>query len=222
MEKFEPVTQALENWFDKPFAQLPQHLQAVVEEICNSAFFWDAATTDDRRRYAECEDFTNDPATETYRKTKWEYVDKRAEILEAIQRCQDSATPTATDHKNQHDHIQQLQCKLVELDAEYSERLAGFDEKFHLIQGKATAHGTVAKTQKSDISPATPMIPISIARRVARKIETEARHKKWQSEYLRLKALHPEKSDKWIALTIHEGPHAHGRRHETIRKNMKK
>ncbi|MFQ5637714.1 MAG: hypothetical protein ACE5IR_06925 [bacterium] len=62
----------------------------------------------------------------------------------------------------------------------------------------------------------------SIARREARKLETQAIYKSWQKAYRTLKRKNSDKSDNWCALQIAKMDIAQGRGSETIRKNMKK
>jgi hypothetical protein len=62
----------------------------------------------------------------------------------------------------------------------------------------------------------------SIAKREARKLDTQARHKGLQRAYRELKRKHPEQSDNWCALQISRKPIGQGFSSETIRKNMKK
>jgi len=61
----------------------------------------------------------------------------------------------------------------------------------------------------------------NIARREARKLDTEARYESWRKEYRSLKKKHPGKSDNWCAIQISRMEIADGRSSETIRKSMK-
>jgi hypothetical protein len=62
----------------------------------------------------------------------------------------------------------------------------------------------------------------SIAKREARKLDTQARHKGWQRAYRELNRKHPEQSDNWCAHQIARMDVGQGCSSETIRKNMKK
>jgi hypothetical protein len=58
-------------------------------------------------------------------------------------------------------------------------------------------------------------------RHEVRKLETEARHKRWRSEYKALKKRRPGMSDVWYSLQIANMKIAEGSSAETVRKNMK-
>lgn len=59
------------------------------------------------------------------------------------------------------------------------------------------------------------------ARREARKLDTQALHRQWQTAYRALKRRHPDKSDSWCASRIAEKD-ASRRSAGTVRKNMKR
>ena len=61
----------------------------------------------------------------------------------------------------------------------------------------------------------------SNARREARKLDTQARYKRWQKEYQTLKKKNPHRTDGWYSLQIANMECANGRRAGTIKKNMK-
>jgi hypothetical protein len=62
----------------------------------------------------------------------------------------------------------------------------------------------------------------SNAKREARKLDTQAMHKRWQKTYQALKRKNREKSDVWCSLQIAKTDNPQGRSAETIRKHMKK
>lgn len=62
----------------------------------------------------------------------------------------------------------------------------------------------------------------SNARREARKLDTQAVHKRWQNEYRAQKKSRPEMSDVWFAQQIAKLSIGNGRSAETIRKHMKR
>jgi hypothetical protein len=62
----------------------------------------------------------------------------------------------------------------------------------------------------------------SIARREARKLDTQALHESWQREFHALNKRHSGMSDVWYSRQIGELDSARGRSAETIRKHMKK
>ncbi len=60
----------------------------------------------------------------------------------------------------------------------------------------------------------------STKKREARKLETQAMYQDWKDEYIRIKEIHPTKSDRWCSFKIVKMDIAKGRDSETIRKNM--
>ena len=62
----------------------------------------------------------------------------------------------------------------------------------------------------------------SIAKREANKLDTQARHIRWQKAYRELKRKNSERSDNWCSIQISRMDIAEGRKQETIRKEMKK
>lgn len=74
-----------------------------------------------------------------------------------------------------------------------------------------------------DLPPVTAKVErynLSIARREAGKLDTQAMRQDWQKEYKKLKKEHPDKPNTWIALKIAKMDIAQGRDAETIRKRM--
>lgn len=59
-------------------------------------------------------------------------------------------------------------------------------------------------------------------RREARKLDTQAMHRRWQKAYQALKRMNRDKSDVWCSLQIAKTDNPQGRSAETIRKHMKK
>lgn len=60
------------------------------------------------------------------------------------------------------------------------------------------------------------------ARREVRKLDTAALHEEWRKEYRALKNSRPNMSDVWYSKQIAKMECAHGRKPETIRRQMKK
>jgi hypothetical protein len=61
----------------------------------------------------------------------------------------------------------------------------------------------------------------STSKHEARKLETQARYRVWNDEYLKLKAEKPNHTDGWYSKQIAKMDIANGKDAETIRKNMK-
>lgn len=220
MSAFVSLTQALEDWFDQPLAQLPDELRLRVEDEF-LPMPWDRLTAAGRRDVTKQVDFRVDPATEAYRHTSWDYAERRSDLEARIKVWQDSATPTATDLKHQAENIQSLQRELTDLEAEFKVKLDGFDENGHHLPAAGTHGHQRPKVVKSDLTADLPAHQPN-HKDGPRKRETQDLHKKWQSEYRRLKKSKPNMSDTWYAQKIEEGPHAQGRSADTIRKNMKR
>lgn len=220
MSDFWPLTEALEGWFEMPMAELPDDLRLRVEDEF-LPMPWDRLTAAGRRDVARQIDVDADPATETYRHTSWDYAERKFDLEARIKVWQNSATPTATDLKNQAEGIQSLRSELANLEAEFTEKSAGFDEKGHVLPMDGIRGRDKPKVVKSDLTPELPAHR-PIQRQDVRKYQTQDRHRKWQGEYLKLKKSRPNMPDTWYAQRISEGAHSHGRSADTIRKNMKK
>ncbi len=77
--------------------------------------------------------------------------------------------------------------------------------------------------QLVDVATANdPRYTPNVARREARKLDTQAHYESWRKEYRALKKRRPEMSDVWYAQQIAKKGIAHGRSAETIRKHMKR
>jgi hypothetical protein len=72
----------------------------------------------------------------------------------------------------------------------------------------------------SDAPVSTPRLSSNTIRREARKLETEAKYRRWQAEYRRLKRRRKGESDVWYAQQIAKLPIADGSSAETIRKHV--
>jgi hypothetical protein len=78
-----------------------------------------------------------------------------------------------------------------------------------------------ANQQESGPHTSTPPNPpTNTIWREARKLETRAKYRIWQTEYRRLKKKRPDKSDVWYAQQIAKLPIGDGSSAETIRKHM--
>lgn len=221
MSEFSHLTEALEGWFETPMAELPEDLRLRVEDEF-LPMPWDRLTAAGRRDVARQIDFDADPGTEAYRRTSLDYADRRFDLEARIKVWQNSATPTATDLKHQAEGIESLQRELAELDDEFKGKFAGFDAKGHALPMAGSRDRPGSKVGEPELG-----VDLAAHRPIqrqdaVRKHGTQARHRKWQSEYRKLKKSKPNMSDTWYATQIWKGPHSHGRSAETIRKNMKK
>jgi len=92
-------------------------------------------------------------------------------------------------------------------------------ERGHLSIDRAAI---LAMVDLPPVSEAAGRYQPSTARREARKLETQAMHKRWQKAYQALKQKNRDKSDMWCSLQIAKTDNPQGRSAETIRKHMKK
>ena len=92
----------------------------------------------------------------------------------------------------------------------------GFDQGVYSIDGARLCHLVDAATTAD--ARYTP----NNAKREARKLDTQAMHKRWQKAYQALLRKNRDKSDVWCSLQIAKTDNPQGRSAETIRKHMKK
>ncbi len=114
---FESLTLALEGWFDKRLADLPEVLSRRVKED----FFpipWDNLSPDQRRSGALQWDYQNDPATEGEREYWSKFWARRRAVRKQIEHWEQVATPTASDLKLQESRLADLNDQLARMDQE--------------------------------------------------------------------------------------------------------
>ena len=87
-DDFEPLVPALEEWFEKEFAELPIELQERITHDRHAGMLaplWDGTTPNRRRSMAQQRDCANDPANKDEREFGWDAEDRYSE-LERIER----------------------------------------------------------------------------------------------------------------------------------------
>lgn len=122
MGHFDPLTLALDSWFDRPLIELPDALrQRVTQE-----FFplpWEQLTTDHRRKVALQLDYQNDPATEKERRFWWDFFQRADELKKHIAEWEAVATPTAAELAKKETRLAELQQDLARMEAkQHAER----------------------------------------------------------------------------------------------------
>lgn len=118
MADFNSLTTALEGWFDKPLADLPDEQQQRIRDD----FFpmpWDSLNEDQRRSVAAQMDYWNDPATEDERERNWQLLSELDEIERQIAEWEAVATPTALDKAMRDDRLKMLREQRKAKKAEY-------------------------------------------------------------------------------------------------------
>lgn len=114
---FERLEAALESWFDKPLAELPDALRHRVETDY-SPMPWDNVSADNRRSVAAQWDCQHDPAMENERQYWWDFHIRMDEIKKQIETWTTIATPTATDLAQKETRLAELQRELANMKKE--------------------------------------------------------------------------------------------------------
>lgn len=216
MSQFQPLVQKLNRFFDKPFSAIPIHLVELVEDIYYP-IIWDNLNPSRRHEIAATWDFDNDPATEPLRVLIAQAAEIRLELEQEIEQWTKTATPTALDLLTKKSRIEQLKATLS--------KFTSCLEKENLNEKKLKAlieQYSSSKEHQATLEPAeTSLKEPSTSKQQARKAATQARHSGWKDEYKRLKELHPDKSDVWIADKISRSSAGKGRSLGAIRRIMK-
>lgn len=215
MSQFQPLVQKLNRFFDKPFSSIPIHLAELVEDIYYP-FIWDNLNPSKRHEIAATWDFDNDPATEPLRVLIAQAADIRLELEQEIEQWTKTAAPTALDLLTKKSRIEQLKATLTKFTSSLKKNL---NEK--KLKALIEQYSSSKETQATLHSPETSLKEPSTSKQQARKAATQVRHMGWKNEYKKLKRVHPDMSDVWIAEKISRSSAGKGTSPETIRKNMK-
>ena len=117
MSTFDPLTLALEEWFDTPLSDLPDALRQRVEQ----EFFpmpWDKLTADQRRSVALQLDYQHDPANEQDQKFWWEFFERVDGLKKQLAEWELVATPSAADLALKETRLAELKQELARMDAQ--------------------------------------------------------------------------------------------------------
>lgn len=216
MSQFQPLVQKLNSFFDKPFSAIPIHLAELVEDIYYP-IIWDNLNPSKRHEIAATWDFDNDPATEPLRVLIAQAADIRLELEQEIEQWTKTATPTAQDLQTQKSRIQQLKATLSKFTSSLKKKLNEKKLKSLIEQYLSS------KEHQATLEPAeTSLKEPSTSKQQARKAATQVRHMGWKNEYKKLKIVHPDKSDVWIAKKISQSSDGQGRSPGAIRRIMTK
>ena len=114
---FESMETALEGWFDKPLAELPDEQRHRVETDY-SPMPWDNVSADQRRSVAAQWDNWHDPAMENERQYWRDFFIRMDELKKQIETWSAIATPTATDLAQKENRLTDLQRDLANMKKE--------------------------------------------------------------------------------------------------------
>lgn len=117
MEQFDALTQALEDWFDRPLGELPDALRQRVER----EFFpmpWEQLSGAQRRSVATQLDYQHDPATEQDRQFWWDFFQRIDELQKQVAEWEAVAAPTAAELAKKETRLAELQQELARMEAQ--------------------------------------------------------------------------------------------------------
>lgn len=111
---FGSLSKALDGWFDKPLAELPDALRHRVETDY-SPMPWDNVSSGNRHSVAEQWDCQHDPAMENERQYWWDFYIRMDELKKQIETWTAIAIPTATDLAQKETRLAELQRELANM-----------------------------------------------------------------------------------------------------------
>lgn len=109
---FESLEVALEGWFDRPVAELPEALRQRVEEDFFPAR-WDILDANQRCSVARQWDTQHDPAKAQERESSWNFFLRKREIEQQIESWKAVDAPTATDLAPKESRLAELRQELA-------------------------------------------------------------------------------------------------------------
>ena len=114
---FDPLTFALEDWFDSRLCELPDVLRERVEK----EFFsmpWDTLSADQRRSVALQLDYQHDHTTAQDQKFWWDFFERMDDVKKQVAEWEAVATPTAADLAAKEARLAQLKQELACMEAQ--------------------------------------------------------------------------------------------------------
>jgi len=114
---FDPLTFALEGWFDRRLCDLPEVLRERVEQ----EFFpmpWDTLSADQRRSVALQWDYQHDPATAQDQKIWSDFFERMDDLKKQVADWEAVATPTAAELATKEARLAQLKQELARMEAQ--------------------------------------------------------------------------------------------------------
>lgn len=113
--EFRSLTLALEGWFDKPLADLPDAVKARVEDEF-SLRPWDDMTPDQRRTGALQRDYQHDPITEVDRKNGWDSYLREDALKREVEKWNAASAPTAGDLALKESRLRELRLQQKQME----------------------------------------------------------------------------------------------------------
>ena len=96
MGTFDSLTLAFEEWFDRPFGDLPEALRLRAEKELKP-FRWEGLSPEQRRTVALQLDYQHDPANEQDQQFWWDHFQRQDDLKAQIAQWEATAAPTAGD-----------------------------------------------------------------------------------------------------------------------------
>lgn len=112
---FISLTATLEDWFDKPMADLPDKQRKLVETDF-APMPWDNLSSEQRRSVALQMDYQHDPATEQERQFWWDFFLRKDALKIQIQQWDTVPSPTASDLALRETRLKELRQELDRMD----------------------------------------------------------------------------------------------------------
>lgn len=113
--KFESLTLALEDWFDKKLEELPEALRQRVERDF-PPIPWERLSSDQRRKCSIQWDYQHDPSTEQERQFWFDFFDRENNLKAKLEEWQATAALTASDLALKETRIKELQQEIDRMD----------------------------------------------------------------------------------------------------------
>ena len=114
MNDFDPLTIALENWYEKPLSDIPDNIRQRIER--DIAFRdWDNLTLELRREIALQRDHINDPANAPEYQYWDDFYQNKDEIEILLQKWERVETPTASDLEIKQTKLSELREELIRM-----------------------------------------------------------------------------------------------------------
>lgn len=113
--RFESLSEALEEWFERPLADLPEALRQRVEQEF-FPFPWNLLSPEQRRDFAQQWDDKSDPATEAERQAAWDLVARRLEVEAKASEWELFGARTATELATKEARLAELRDEIARID----------------------------------------------------------------------------------------------------------
>ncbi|QKS29129.1 MAG: hypothetical protein FAZ92_00479 [Accumulibacter sp.] len=113
--RFESLSEALEEWFERPLTDLPEALRQRVEHEF-LPFTWDLLSPEQRRDFTQQWDYKNDPATEPERQAAWDLVARRLEVEGKMREWEHTCAGTATELATKEARLAELREEITKID----------------------------------------------------------------------------------------------------------